>query len=95
MDDLKKYLIKSGDPARTALRKVDKLGVNGSVIFVVDKDQKLLGSLTDGDIRRGLLKNLGIEDTVDSFMQTSHSSILPPTHGVAIGARYFTRRLRC
>ncbi len=73
MKDLNKYLIESGKPARLALRKVDKQGQQGSVLFVVDKQQKLLGSLTDGDIRRGLLKNLGIDDSVDSFMKSDCS----------------------
>ena len=73
MIDLKKYLVNSGDSARIALRALDKQGQQGSVLFVVDKKSKLLGSLTDGDIRRGLLKNLSIDDAVDDFMKSECS----------------------
>jgi len=65
---MKKYLIREGKTARAALRQVDKLGEQAAVLFVVGKDQRLLGSLTDGDIRRGLLRNLGIDDKVERFM---------------------------
>lgn len=54
--------------AREALRKLDMLGVNGSVLFIVNPQNKVLGTLTDGDIRRGLIKNLHIDDVVDHFM---------------------------
>jgi len=39
------------------------------IAFVVDENQKLLGSLTDGDIRRGLLKGLTLNDSVESIIQ--------------------------
>ena len=39
--------------------------------FVVDKDQRLLGLVTDGDIRRGLLKGHGLQDSVANVMNKS------------------------
>ena len=38
----------------------NKLGI----VFVVDKNNKLLGSISDGDIRRGILKGLNIEQKI-------------------------------
>ena len=35
---------------------------------VVDDDLKLLGVLTDGDIRRGLLRGLGLESSIESLI---------------------------
>lgn len=43
--------------------------------FVIDKDEKLIGSLTDGDVRRGLLKGLELTDNVLKFVQASPKTI--------------------
>lgn len=39
--------------------------------FVVDKDQRLVGMVTDGDIRRGLLKNISLQDPVTKVMNSN------------------------
>ena len=39
------------------------------ILFVFDGSGKLVGSLTDGDIRRALLKGVSLDDTVDMAMQ--------------------------
>ena len=33
-------------------------------LAVVNKEKKLLGTITDGDIRRGLIKNININDNI-------------------------------
>ncbi|MBP6385386.1 MAG: nucleotidyltransferase family protein [Pseudarcicella sp.] len=68
--DLQKNLISVQSTAREALRKLDSeaKGITAPVLFVYDLNQKIVGSLTDGDIRRGLINNLGIDDTVKDFM---------------------------
>lgn len=38
---------------------------------VVDSEGKLLGTVTDGDIRRGLLNNLRLEDSVETILHTT------------------------
>lgn len=65
-----KYLISHTATAREALRQLDAeaKGVIAPVLFVHDTEGKIVGSLTDGDIRRGLIKNLGIDDLVSQFM---------------------------
>ena len=51
---IKKFLIKNNRTAEQALKVIDK---NGSkTCFIVDNNNKLVGSLTDGDIRRSLYK---------------------------------------
>jgi len=39
-----------------------------SILFVVDKDQSLIGSVTDGDVRRGLIKGLTVESKIDEVL---------------------------
>lgn len=41
------------------------------ILFVVDKDKKLVGTLTDGDIRRGFMRELSIKGKVSEFMNTN------------------------
>jgi CBS domain-containing protein len=55
----KRHLINHNSTVKEALAKLDQLAAD-AILFVVDKDQKLVGSLTDGDVRRGLLKDLSI-----------------------------------
>ena len=46
---------------KEALRVLDEISVAGNVLFIIDTDKKLIGTLTDGDIRRGLLKDLDVK----------------------------------
>jgi dTDP-glucose pyrophosphorylase len=64
----KKHLILSGSSIKSALFLLDDLGKD-AILFVVDKDNKLIASLTDGDIRRGLLKGASIDEGIDSISQ--------------------------
>ena len=38
------------------------------IALVVDADEKLIGTLTDGDIRRGLINNLSLSDSIKSII---------------------------
>ena len=62
------HLVRSGSSLKEALIKLNELAQD-AILFVVDKDDKLVGALTDGDIRRGLLKGFTIDSLVDSIIQ--------------------------
>ena len=71
MNNSDQHLVKPNQEARVALKALDVLGENISrTLFVVDEHQKLLGSLTDGDIRRGLLNGKEISEPIAGFMNT-------------------------
>lgn len=38
------------------------------IVLVADASSRLLGTVTDGDIRRGILRGLGVDDPIDSVM---------------------------
>ena len=48
-------LVHKSITVKDAMKKMDKLGEK--ILFVVDKDNRLLGSSTDGDIRRWILND--------------------------------------
>jgi dTDP-glucose pyrophosphorylase len=69
MRHYKEHLIQTGTPIKEALKVLDRLAKD-AITFVVDKDGTLLGSLTDGDVRRGLIKDISIEQPVDDIIQS-------------------------
>ena len=66
----KEHLIKSQTPIRVGLEQLNKLGAD-AILFLIDFEDKLIGSLTDGDVRRGLLTGLNLESKVDEFIQAN------------------------
>lgn len=74
IESLKKYLILSGTLVREALEKIEALG--GNLLFVVNRDNVLIGSVSDGDIRRGLIFGHGMETVVDHFCEKSPKTLL-------------------
>jgi dTDP-glucose pyrophosphorylase len=68
MDIYNDHLILSGSKVKEALLRLNEL-TQGAILFVVDVDKVLIGALTDGDIRRGLLKGYSIDSIVDEIIQ--------------------------
>lgn len=64
----KEHLITSETPIRQALEKLNILA-RDAIVFVIDADGRLNGSLTDGDVRRGLLKGVTIDQPVSEIIQ--------------------------
>lgn len=69
MININEHIIKHDESLRTAMEKLNKLS-DKLTLFVVNEHNKLIGTLTDGDIRRGLLSNKSIDQKVTDFMYT-------------------------
>mgnify|MGYP003575662702 CR=1 FL=1 len=74
MDIVVKHCINKEDSVKEALFRLNN-NAPDSILFVVDEQRKLIGSLTDGDLRRGFLKNLDFEDSLLSFIKNNPLSI--------------------
>jgi len=74
MRHYKEHLIPTGTTIREALKVLDKLAKD-AISFVVDEKDTLLGSLTDGDVRRGLIKGAELEQPVDDIIQSHPRSL--------------------
>ena len=60
----------------TIIQAMKKIATSGSrCLIVADKSNKLLGTLTDGDIRRAILKGKKLSDTI-SLIYNSKSNYL-------------------
>ena len=51
-----------------ALCKINSLGRGPLVLFVVDKENKMVGTLTDGDIRRALIGGHNVNDSINTVI---------------------------
>jgi dTDP-glucose pyrophosphorylase len=68
MRSYKEHLILSGSTVKQALSVLNELSQD-AILFVVDENDKLIGSLTDGDVRRGLLNNFNVDSLIDDIIQ--------------------------
>jgi dTDP-glucose pyrophosphorylase len=73
--NFKDHLILKGSSVKKALELLNKVAPD-SILFVVDQDDKLIGSLTDGDVRRGLLNDFTISSSIDNIIQANPRYIL-------------------
>lgn len=62
---LNEILIKPDSTIIEALRAIDKGAMK--IAFVVNENNKLLGSISDGDIRRALLKGKNLHDSINDI----------------------------
>lgn len=76
MKNWEQNLVSDRSTIKQALEKLNKIGISSNVLFVVDEQKKLRGSVTDGDIRRGLLGDAGINDNVTSIMNAGCSYVM-------------------
>jgi dTDP-glucose pyrophosphorylase len=72
MLNYQEHIVNQNEKARHALRILDELPDSVSrTLFVVNDNLEIVGSLTDGDIRRGLLNEAEISQEIKVFMNKS------------------------
>lgn len=69
-----KYLISEDTKLIDALQRLDSFGEDAT-LFIVGKDNLLKGSITDGDVRRGLINGRKISDNILMFSNHRPKSI--------------------
>lgn len=70
---LEALLIQSDKSIKEAMQQLDKTGEK--ILFVVTEGNVLLGTLTDGDVRRGLLDGANFADSVKHLMRGQFISL--------------------
>jgi dTDP-glucose pyrophosphorylase len=69
MKNFEKHIVLENQKITAALEKLNALSGDGALmLFVLNAKQLVKGVLTDGDIRRGFLKGLNLEDDISKFM---------------------------
>ena len=65
---LDKYTITENATIREALRKINEISGEAQMLFVVDANKKVIATLSDGDIRRGLVTGHELSESVEGIM---------------------------
>lgn len=65
-EDFVRFLIQKDEHIKHALKQLDETAEK--VLYVIGENRGLIGSLSDGDIRRGLLKGIGLNEKVELVM---------------------------
>jgi len=66
--NFKKYICYNGDNLKTIITRINSKNLKLKFQIVIDQNFKIKGTITDGDIRRGILKNISIDSNIDKIM---------------------------
>lgn len=73
---INKYLIRQDASIIEALNQLNELHSESMTLFVIDNDSRLVGTLTDGDIRRALIKGEKPESVIERVMYRNFQFII-------------------
>lgn len=65
-DNLKPFLIQEDISVKDAMKQMDRAG--RKILFIVDAENRILGVVTDGDIRRWILKEESLDESISQTM---------------------------
>lgn len=95
MDSFEKVLLNPEASILEALKKITE--GSAQIVLVVDENRKLLGTVTDGDIRRGILQNYALADPVKNVMNLQPIKIIDDAHNseelISIMTKHHIRQL--
>lgn len=77
--------IPPGMPLRDAIRALDAGGLG--IILVTGEGRRLLGTITDGDIRRAILAGRRLDGTAGEFLAEKHNPVYPEPVSAPVGTR--------
>ena len=72
-------LATGNEPIQTTMKRLNSSGLE--IILVADKDNKLVGTVTDGDIRRGILAGIDVDQPVSMIMNPNPVTVRLGTPG--------------
>lgn len=81
---MNRYMIAQTATIKDSLVALNNISSDTQSLLVVDDDEKMLGTLTDGDIRRGLISGAKLNDPVNTIMHRDYKYILQSEFNVAL-----------
>ena len=73
LDHWRDSIVKINTPIKIAIERLNKVGIK--IALVLDENFRLLGTISDGDFRRGMLSGLTLEDTVEKIMNKNPRTV--------------------
>lgn len=62
------HIISLSLPILSAIRRINEIHGEPLVLFVVDDDQRMQGTLTDGDVRRAIIRGISVDAPISEAM---------------------------
>lgn len=90
---MRKYIISETASVRDALVAINNIIHDGESLIVVNSDQQMVGSLTDGDIRRSLIAGAELTDFISKIMHRDFKFIKQEEYDVAHLKTFRNRRI--
>jgi CBS domain-containing protein len=77
MHNWKKIILSKADTIQTAINILESESLR--IVLVVDENDRFVGTVTDGDIRRGLIRHLPMDTAITEIMfkESIVASIVP------------------
>lgn len=88
-----KYIISDRTTIRAALVVLNNVSGETMSLLVVDDKQQMVGSLSDGDIRRGIINGGKLEDKVETIMHRDYKYLEEKDYDVAHLKAFRERRI--
>ena len=90
---IKEYIINQSASIKDALVAINEITHDGESLIVVNEAHQMVGSLTDGDIRRGLIAGAELKDSVYKIMHRDFKYIKQEEYDVAHLKSFRNRRI--
>lgn len=70
------HIINKRESLLSALKIINAMEQEPLVLFVVDDDDRMVGTLTDGDSRRALIAGVSVNDSIEKVMHKTSISFV-------------------
>ena len=87
------FIISQSASIRDALIALNNVSSETESLFVIDDTGKMVGSLSDGDIRRGIIRGGNLEDKVEGIMHRDFKFLYEEDYDVAHLKAFRERRI--
>lgn len=84
---MKKFLVTPDFKISRAMKKISETGER--CLIVINNEKKLLGTISDGDIRRAILKGININENIKSIYSKKPSVLLEGQHTIGKAKKLF------
>ncbi len=89
----KKYIISQDKTLIEALKQINDLVTGPLVLFAIDVENRMVGTITDGDVRRALINGAQITDVISSVMNR-HFNFVSEGGGDIVRSLHHQRELK-
>ena len=85
---MKNFLITPDFKISRAMKKISETGER--CLMVINNGNKLLGTITDGDIRRAILKGVNINESINSIYSKDPSVLVKGKYSIEDAKKIFS-----